>query len=147
MLKKLWNDQVWSKVIAGLILAGLAIFGTYVLKLWPTWDSPASRLAKVCKQSTTGLKQPPELVIQIWYGVVQRLKKERLPPEHDLLNLYSLKLRIRDQVNDPKDLVVEAHYTLKCMEEAGELRLEESGPIKRYWGLDFPNQRIVFRSQ
>jgi hypothetical protein len=36
MLKKLWNDPVWSKVIAGVILsvimAGLASF----LNWWPT---------------------------------------------------------------------------------------------------------------
>ena len=34
MLKEIWNDPVWSKVIAGIILACGAGFGTYFL--WPT---------------------------------------------------------------------------------------------------------------
>jgi hypothetical protein len=109
-------------------------------------ESPATHLARTCKQPIVGLKQRPELVIQIWHGVVNELKATRLPSEHDLLNLYSLKMRMQNQINDPKDLFQEAHYTLKCMEEVGELRLEEPGPTKRYWGVDFPNQRIVFRN-
>lgn len=36
MLKKLWNDPVWSKVIAGAILGIGALFGTYFLNWWPT---------------------------------------------------------------------------------------------------------------
>ena len=36
MLKKLWNDPVWSKVIAGAILAVGALLGTYFLNWWPT---------------------------------------------------------------------------------------------------------------
>ena len=36
MLKKLWNDPVWSKVIAGVILAVLAVIGTYLLNWWST---------------------------------------------------------------------------------------------------------------
>jgi len=36
ILKKLWNDSVWSKVIAGAILTVLAIIGTRLLNWWPT---------------------------------------------------------------------------------------------------------------
>ena len=36
MLKKLWNDPVWSKVIAGAILAVGTLLGTYFLDWWPT---------------------------------------------------------------------------------------------------------------
>lgn len=36
MLKKLWNDPVWSKVIAGAILAVGALLGTYFLDWWPS---------------------------------------------------------------------------------------------------------------
>lgn len=35
MLKKLWNDPVWSKVIAGVILATSATVATYFLDWWP----------------------------------------------------------------------------------------------------------------
>lgn len=35
MLKKFWNDPVWSKVIAGTILAAGAVLGTYFLDWWP----------------------------------------------------------------------------------------------------------------
>lgn len=36
MLKKLWNDPVWSKVIAAVILAVAALLGTYFLNWWST---------------------------------------------------------------------------------------------------------------
>ena len=36
MLKKLWNDSVWSNVIAGTILAVGALLGAYFLDWWPT---------------------------------------------------------------------------------------------------------------
>jgi len=35
MLKQYWNDPVWSKVIAGIILAVGALIGTYFLDWWP----------------------------------------------------------------------------------------------------------------
>jgi hypothetical protein len=35
MLRKLWHDPVWSKVIAGVILTVGAGLGTYVLDWWP----------------------------------------------------------------------------------------------------------------
>lgn len=35
MVKKLWNDPVWSKVIAGVILAAGATIGAYFLNWWP----------------------------------------------------------------------------------------------------------------
>lgn len=37
MWSKLWNDSVWSKVIAGLILALSATITTYFLDWWPTF--------------------------------------------------------------------------------------------------------------
>lgn len=39
MVKKLWNDPVWSKVIAGVILAVGATIGAYFLDLWPSIGS------------------------------------------------------------------------------------------------------------
>jgi len=36
MLKRIWNDPVWSKVVAGLILAGLASAAAYFLNWWPS---------------------------------------------------------------------------------------------------------------
>lgn len=35
MLKKIWHDPVWSKVIAGVALAALAVIGAYFLDWWP----------------------------------------------------------------------------------------------------------------
>lgn len=35
MLKVIWNDPVWSKVIAASILALVAFVGTYFLNWWP----------------------------------------------------------------------------------------------------------------
>jgi hypothetical protein len=35
LLKKLWADPVWSKVIAGLILTAGAALGAYLLDWWP----------------------------------------------------------------------------------------------------------------
>ena len=35
MLNKLWNDPVWSKVIAGIILTSGAALGTYFFNWWP----------------------------------------------------------------------------------------------------------------
>ena len=103
-------------------------------------------LAKTCRQPIIGLKRRPEVFLPAWLSVVNRLHKERFPSEHDLLNLYNLKIRMRDEPNDPKDLFQEALYTLKCLEDVGELRLEKLGTTRRYWGEDFENQRIVFKN-
>lgn len=35
IVKRLWNDPVWSKVIAGVILAAGATIGAYFLNWWP----------------------------------------------------------------------------------------------------------------
>jgi hypothetical protein len=43
MWSKLWNDPVWSKVIAGLILALGATIATYFLDWWPVFGRLASQ--------------------------------------------------------------------------------------------------------
>src|SRR5450755_3569081 len=51
LLKKLWHDPVWSKVIAGLILGGLAIIGG----LWSKSDfSPDFAIAWTAAKSGLG---------------------------------------------------------------------------------------------
>lgn len=40
--KKIWHDPVWSKVIAGAILAISALIATYFLDLWPAIGSGMS---------------------------------------------------------------------------------------------------------
>ena len=42
MLKKFWNDPVWSKVIAGTILGAGALLGSYFLNWWPIIGSFAT---------------------------------------------------------------------------------------------------------
>lgn len=37
VLKKIWNDPVWSKVIAAGIVAAGGLFSTYRLNWWPGW--------------------------------------------------------------------------------------------------------------
>lgn len=39
MIKELWRDPVWSKVIAGVILAALLAAGSYLLNWWPAIGS------------------------------------------------------------------------------------------------------------
>jgi hypothetical protein len=53
MLKKLWNDPVWSKVIAGAIPAVGALLGTYLLDLWPTIGSFAKDTYKFAVSATS----------------------------------------------------------------------------------------------
>jgi hypothetical protein len=44
MLKTLWNDPVWSKVISAGILAAVASGGSYALNWWPTIGGYATQL-------------------------------------------------------------------------------------------------------
>jgi hypothetical protein len=52
MLKKLWHDPVWSKVIAGVILAIGALFGTYFLDWWPAIGHFTTKSYKYALSST-----------------------------------------------------------------------------------------------
>lgn len=52
MLKRMWADPVWSKVIAGMILAAVASIGTYRAGWWPRIGSLALRLSALAKSST-----------------------------------------------------------------------------------------------
>ncbi|OIR10426.1 hypothetical protein GALL_77380 [mine drainage metagenome] len=42
LVKKYWHDPVWSKVIAGSILAGATVVSAYVLNWWPIIGSRMS---------------------------------------------------------------------------------------------------------
>jgi hypothetical protein len=103
------------------------------------------QLMRACRQPIDGLKRPTEEIFQSWIPVVQALRKKRVASERDLLNLYSLKMRYRDDPNDAEDLFREAAFTLKCLEDEGELRIEALGTTKTYWGKDFKNQKVIFR--
>jgi hypothetical protein len=215
MLKKVWNDPVWSKVIAGIILACGAGFGTYFL--WPnighifklnektvsdserhtelrepnsevpkTTEPSVSKakqqarpptsikrpgrektsstrveanlpvipstqaetkqpaVEKPCEQSTVGLKRQPRIFTPAWHSILERLRNERTT--YDLRNLFEVWGRIPVGLTG-KDLIQEAIYTLSCQEETGVTSLEKLGSTSRYWGEDFDNQRIVFKSQ
>jgi hypothetical protein len=43
MLKRIWNDPVWSKVISAAILGAAAVAGTYFLNWWPAIGALLSR--------------------------------------------------------------------------------------------------------
>lgn len=53
LLKKLWNDAVWSKVIAGIILAVGATIASYFLDWWPAIGRFATRSYVFTKASSS----------------------------------------------------------------------------------------------
>lgn len=53
MFKKLWHDPVWSKVIAGVILAVGATVVTYFLNWWPVISEFVSRCITFALASTS----------------------------------------------------------------------------------------------
>lgn len=74
MWSKLWNDPVWSKVIAGLILALGATIATYSLDWWPTFGRWANQVYAFALASTftphwllflLGLLTLPTLILAI----------------------------------------------------------------------------------
>lgn len=83
----------------------------------PPEESPSTRLAKSCKQPLIGLRRPPAAFLGIWLSVLNELKTQRFPPDHDLVNLYKFKSRRRDNANQPDDFFRESLYTLKCLED------------------------------
>ena len=107
-------------------------------------ESPSMRLAKTCKQPVVGLRRQPEAFVPIWVGLLIGLKGEKFPPDRDLQSLYNLKGRYRDYYNTPDDFFSESLYTLKCLEDVGEIKLEKLGTTGTYGGKVFENQRIDF---
>jgi hypothetical protein len=113
----------------------------------PTPEEPlAIRLAKVCKQPVVGLTRRPQAFLPIWIEILLRLRDDKFPPDRDLQNLYNIKSRIRDTYNAPDDFFRESIYTVKCLEDVGELKLESLGTTGTYGGKVFENQRIIFRN-
>jgi len=98
---------------------------------------------KPCEQSLVGLKRQPEVFLPTWRSLVTSLRKNRLI--HDLQNLFEVWGRIPVGLTG-KDLIQEAIFTLNCMAQKGELKLEKLGTTGRFWGEDFENQRIIFRN-
>lgn|SRR3990172_993287 len=52
MFKKVWSDPVWSKVIAGAILTGLASLVAYLAGWWPNIVSFVSEIGSLGASST-----------------------------------------------------------------------------------------------
>lgn len=107
-------------------------------------ESSEIRFAKSCKQPVDGLGRQPESFVPIWLDMVRLLYKEKFPPDRDLLNLYRIKGRYRDPYNAPDDFFRESLYTLKCLEDAGQIKLEKLGTTSTFGGKVFENQRIDF---
>ena len=99
----------------------------------------SAQLVEACGPSFT-TKRPAAKFVRDWVSVVRSLPTER--NTHDLRNLLGLWVRRRDGT-EPKDLIEEATFTLKCMEQAGELKLEMLGTTT-YWGTMFENLGITF---
>ena len=96
---------------------------------------------KPCEQSLVGLKRRPDIFLPHWRAAVKSLRENRLI--YDLQNLFEVWGRILVGLTG-KDLILEATFTLKCLEDRGELRMEPLGTSGRYWGENFENQRIIF---
>jgi hypothetical protein len=101
-------------------------------------------LAETCEQSTVGLKKRPKEFLPEWRSVLDHLHKERFT--YDLRNLFEVRGRLPADGRTGKDLIHEATFTLNCLQENGELRMEMLGTTSRYWGEDFENQKIIFRN-
>ena len=142
-----WSEERTARLVEVAIMAGAQ--GQSNLNKGsgpPAEESPSMRLAKFCKQPIVGLSRQPEAFVPIWVGLLAHLKGEKFPPDRDLQSLYNLKGRFRDYYNAPEDFFSESLYTLKCLEDIGEVKLEKLGTTGTYGGKVFKNQRIVFRS-
>lgn len=53
LLKKIWGDPVWSKVIATGIVAVVAVVATYLAGWWPTFAAFAKKVASFGAATTT----------------------------------------------------------------------------------------------
>src|SRR6185436_9365317 len=106
-------------------------------------DVAQSSLLATCHQSISGLKRQPKVFIPAWHSVLERLRNER--NTYDLRNLFEIWGRIPVGLTG-KDLIHEGTYTLTCLREEGQLKMEKIGVTSRYWGEDFENQTITFLS-
>lgn len=108
----------------------------------PEMKQPAAE--KPCERSLVGLKRPPEVFLPTWRSVVNSLRKNRLI--HDLQNLFEVWGPIPVGLTGKDLIIYEALFTLNCMGDRGEVRMEQLGTTGRYWGENFENQMIVFRN-
>lgn len=53
IVKRVWSDPVWSKVIATLIIAAAAAAGSYFLDWWPTIGGALTEAYRFLQASTT----------------------------------------------------------------------------------------------
>lgn len=107
-------------------------------------DTKLPVVEKPCDQPITGLTRPPEEFLSSWSSTVRSLPKKRLVP--DLQNLFALYGRIPVGLTG-KDLIREALFTLTCMEQHGEVTLKKLGSPGNYWGENFDNQMIIYRTR
>lgn len=101
-------------------------------------------LAKTCDQSRATLKRRPETFVAMWLSALNNLRHEG--SIHDLQNLFEVWGRIPVGLTG-KDLIEEATFTIKCLENRGQVRMEKLDTNGLYWGVTFENQRIIFRNQ
>jgi hypothetical protein len=105
---------------------------------------PQPSLLAPCHQSTAKLKRQPKMFFLAWRSTLERLRNER--NTYDLQNLFEVWGRIPIGLTG-RDLIREATYTLKCLEEEGLLKMEKMGATSRSWGENFENQLITFRNR
>jgi type IV secretory pathway VirB10-like protein len=99
------------------------------------------------EQSAAVLMRKPRAFVPIYRALLGQLKFEN--DETDLTTLVKRGSRIRHTSGDyarPENLIQEARFTVICLEQEGELKLETLGP-STYENLPYENQRIVFRNR
>jgi hypothetical protein len=105
---------------------------------------PQPSLLAPCHQSTTKLKRQPRMFFLAWRSTLERLRNER--HTYDLQNLFEIWGRVPIGLTG-RDLIREATYTLKCLEEDGLLKMEKMGTTSMSWGENFENHLITFRNR
>ncbi len=78
MLKVIWNDPVWSKVIAGGILAAAAVLLTYFLNWWPfIWSKLLYIIGAIWKLITYSVNIPAGAILCFFLIVIWLLSREK----------------------------------------------------------------------
>jgi len=103
-------------------------------------DPELVQVVEACGPSFT-TKRVTAKFVPDWIFHLNSLRRER--NTYDLQNLFEVAGRIPVGLTG-KDLIQEATFTLNCLSDRRELRMERLGASGRYWGEDFENRRITF---
>ena len=79
MLKVIWNDPVWSKVIAGGILAAVAALGAYLLNWWPIiWPKMLFIMNAIWKLIVYSVNIPAGVIVSLVLIVIWLFYRKKI---------------------------------------------------------------------